>query len=735
MTSDTTVWDAVVVGAGPGGSAAAYSMARGGQRVLLLDRYGFPRDKSCGDGITRAGAELLAEMGVLDRLLVQGCPVGGVRVHMRGRGRRDFLYGANNGGLVIPRARLDAVLAERAVEAGAVFRQFTEARRLHWRNDRVVGLLVRDARTGEEQDLRASFVVAADGAASPMGRQAGLLTPAVGWGSALRGYFEGIAAVDNLLEIFMPLTDIDDLHVLPSYGWVFPLGDGMANIGVGLFEREEGENLRGLFDRFLTWLVAHDRRFGGARLRGMLRGAPLRFDFVPDRCATPGLLLVGDAAGLVSPFTGEGISYALESGRIAAQVIQRCLRSAQPSGTEVHDYATLLEHRFAGYFEAGRHAGQRYRLVWHVLDATFLSEKPLHRLCRRLVLVPEGTGQSLQESALVDVSPLLPLQGRRLRGEMLAIGATLNGAVRRDWPFLGQISGHGRDLRRVPFRPALLLLLCAEAGLSRSAALREVGAAVELGFVGLLAQGSVQEAAEECAAAPDRANWGNRLAILLGDLLLAKALELSSGAGTHITRHILATLQSACLGHLAQLRQAYRQDVPPRARIADLDRTIGRMFELPCRLGGMLGKAPGLTAAFARYGRRLGVVYALAEEIKAIEEPSLDSAIAPDFDNGIYGVPVLLALRARCPHGEHLRSLLRQPRPDRGEAYALVIATGVLVAAHRLALHHAGQAQAALAALPPGPLRTSLDRLAVFAATRKVEATAGLDDWLEDRSL
>lgn len=723
-------WDAVVVGAGPGGSAAAYHLARAGRRVLLLDRQAFPRDKSCGDGITRSGAELLEEMGVLERLLPEGAPTGGVRVHMRGRGARDFAYPPGPGGLVVPRLHLDAVLASRAVEAGAEFRPATEARRMLWRDGRVSGVCIREAASGTEMALESRFLIAADGAASPLGRQAGLLTEASGWGSALRGYFAGIAGLDDRLEIFMPLTDASDAYLLPSYGWVFPLGGGMANIGVGLFEREAGENLRGLFMRFLSSLRATDRRFAAMHPSGPMRGAPLRFDFAPERCAVPGLLLVGDAAGLVSPFTGEGISYALESGRIAAQVIDRCLRGEVPAETEVHDYAMLLEQRFAGYFEAGRSAGQRYRLVWHVLDSTFRSERPLHRLCRRLVLVPEGTGEPLEMAALTDVAPLLPLQGRRLRPEMLAVGATLGATLRRDWPFLAQLAGTGRGVRGVPFRPSLLLLLCAQArsgtGAERQKALRQAAAAVELGILGFLVQGSVQEAVEEQAAAPDRANWGNRLAILLGDMLLAKALELGGVVGAGVARCVVTTLEAASLGRLAQLGRAHRLDVSPRAVIVELDRTFGRLFELPCRLGALMGQTPHLSRALARYGRCFGVAYALAEEATAIENVAWSSALTADFESGIYGLPVLLALRTGGEPAVRLRRLLLAPQPDRAEVYGLVTATGVLTEVRRLALRHAALAQASLSSLDSGSTRASLDRLATFAATREVASEPDL---------
>jgi flavin-dependent dehydrogenase len=113
---------------------------------------------------------------------------------------------------------------------------------------------------------------------------------------------------------------------------------------------------------------------------GAWTGAPLRRDFAPERCAAPGLLLVGDAAGLISPFTGEGISYALDSGRCAAEIVDEALAHGKIG--DLSAYGRRLGAQYAGYFELGRESVKRYTLLWQVLDSTFASDKPLFAMIR-----------------------------------------------------------------------------------------------------------------------------------------------------------------------------------------------------------------------------------------------------------------------------------------------------------------------------------------------------------------
>jgi flavin-dependent dehydrogenase len=222
--------------------------------VLLIDARQFPRDKSCGDGLTRPAVALLEEMGVLPEL--SGAQrVRGVRVTMHGRGTRDYRYPEPSHGIVIPRLALDDILRRRTVEAGAELRERLSATRLIYSGGAVCGVELSDGTS-----LRASVVLAADGAASALARDAGLSTGAQ-MGFAIRGYYEGIGELDAMLEIKLPLMDPAERYLLPSYGWIFPTGPGTANIGIGLFRRLHGANLRVVMRYFVEGLRRSSSRF------------------------------------------------------------------------------------------------------------------------------------------------------------------------------------------------------------------------------------------------------------------------------------------------------------------------------------------------------------------------------------------------------------------------------------------------------------------------------------------
>ncbi|AWK76383.1 hypothetical protein CBI38_33720 (plasmid) [Rhodococcus oxybenzonivorans] len=705
----TIRYEAIVVGAGPAGSAAAYRLAAKGRRVLILERHQFPRDKACGDLLTARSVRLLAEIGVLDSL-PQHHRIRGSRVHMRGHQFRDLHYTEDAEGLVVPRRLLDDALSRRAVDAGADLWTGADVTGPVLDDRQVVGVQVRLA--DALVDVRAHVVIAADGPRSLLARAAGLAMPTQGrLGLAVQGRFANVQCESDLQEIFLPLTDVSERHVMRSFGWIHYLGGTEANVGIGLYE----PSLAGEIDMLLDEFVARLRRERGGFIRhGRLQSAPLCFDFAPKRCVGPGILLVGAAAGLTSPFTGEGISYALESGMTAADVVDRSLRQGC-TPPDLLDYPILLEHAYSGYFGTGRASMHRYKLMWHVLESTFDSERPPFALCRRAVLLSEGSGE-FQASRLTDDVSALIAPGSNIPADLLGVGETMTAAVRGEWPFLARLVMTQSGDPGVPFRPALLLLLCSYFGDSKRRQLIDTAAAVELGCFAALGQLGVDNA-------PTQSNWGNKFAILVADLLLAKATQLSARAGPDVLTAMSTAITNVCTGQLLETANAKNAhlDLAERLRIIRLKSTLP--FELPCRLGALVaGAGYAVAQDVEAYGRDLALAYRLMDEVLDLDD--VPTPRTQTFDALTY--PMLLAVR-RDRSGQLTELLDRGDHgTDRPAICAIVRATGALETSRTLAQHYAGRATEALTALPAGTARSSLSALARYAVTRVMEDSPDL---------
>ncbi|MDQ3947114.1 MAG: geranylgeranyl reductase family protein [Actinomycetota bacterium] len=333
-------FDVLVVGSGPAGSVAALVLARGGARVALVDKARFPRDKACGDLVGPRGVQLLNELG----LHVPGAVRVGDMIVVGPSGRKVRLpcrpgltYPGH--GFAAPRSVFDEALRAAAVEAGAEFFEGRAGEPLLGEDGTLGGFVLS---TGAR--LQADVVIGADGAASRVADVAGLVDPTrVLWGFAVRAYVDDPVVLPHIV-----LWEPRRWHGFPGYGWLFPGVGGRANIGLGLgvlTDRAAGAGATQHFDAF----VEHLRRLGVLQAplspasRGDRLGGWLKMGMVGTTPGRGPVLLAGDAAGLVNPLQGEGISQAMGSARAAAEAVL-----AGP-GDAAGRYRRLLAAAYAPY--------------------------------------------------------------------------------------------------------------------------------------------------------------------------------------------------------------------------------------------------------------------------------------------------------------------------------------------------------------------------------------------------
>jgi geranylgeranyl reductase family protein len=347
---DPAETDVLVVGAGPAGSAAAAWAARGGADVVLADAAVFPRDKTCGDGLTPRAIAELDLLGLGDW----------VRGHGRNRGLRAAGFGQelllpwpggslpDHGGAV-PRTALDDRIRQVALDEGAQPMEGAKAVDVERDGDRVAGVVFRRP-DGTTTAVACRRLVVADGARSPLGRVLGREWHRdTAYGVAARGYVSSGRSDDEWISSHLELRGAEG-ELLSGYGWVFPLGGGEVNIGVGTLataRRPAGVQLRGLLELYT------DQRRDDWQIDGAVRApasALLPMGGAVSGVAGVNWALVGDAAGCVNPLNGEGIDYGLETGRMVGGLLAE------------HDWsrawpATLRRHYGEAFSIARRLAG------------------------------------------------------------------------------------------------------------------------------------------------------------------------------------------------------------------------------------------------------------------------------------------------------------------------------------------------------------------------------------------
>jgi geranylgeranyl reductase family protein len=369
-TADERQADVIVVGAGPAGSATAYHLAQAGADVLLLEKASFPRDKICGDGLTPRAVRQLVAMGFdldepgwqkNDGLRIVGA---GHRLELPWPDLTTFPpYGA-----VRTRMDLDELLARHAQKSGARLTERTSVTGpvIDERTGRVVGVTARPVddrgrRAGDEVTYRAPVVVACDGVSSRLATSLGLerrenRPMAV----AVRAYYETPRHDDPWMESWLELWDgtPGESNLLPGYGWIFAVGDGTANVGLGILNTSAAFQHVDYKQILRTWLANTPEEWGfrDENMVGRIGSAALPMGFNRKPHVAQGMLLVGDSGGMVNPFNGEGIDYALEAGHMAADTILQALALPDAAARDrvLQGYAAALDGAYGGYFTLGR---------------------------------------------------------------------------------------------------------------------------------------------------------------------------------------------------------------------------------------------------------------------------------------------------------------------------------------------------------------------------------------------
>lgn len=355
LTPPPLTTEVLIIGGGPAGAAAGYWLAKYGHDVTIVERKTFPREKTCGDGLTPRAVHQLELMGLAEPLSkfhrYSGLRATGMGHELELEWPSHPVYPQH--GYVVRRRELDQMVASNAEQAGATLLTGHEALAPIVDRGFVRGATVQ-VKGGATREIHAKYVIVADGANSRFGRALGTFrTREWPYGTAIRTYWESPKHADPWIESALDVKDRNG-NPMPGYGWIFPVGDGTVNLGVGLlstFRDFKSVNTTHLLDAYAhqvadRWEIDPDK----PEQKATSGRIPMGGSVGPK--AGPTYLVVGDAAGSVNPFNGEGIDYAYETAQMAAQVLHEALVNNDPSALQ--QYTRMIDDEYAEYFKVAR---------------------------------------------------------------------------------------------------------------------------------------------------------------------------------------------------------------------------------------------------------------------------------------------------------------------------------------------------------------------------------------------
>jgi len=345
----------MVVGGGPAGASAAHWLAHDGHDVTLVEKKEFPRDKTCGDGLTPRAIRQLLDMG-FDFDVAEFHRITGLRSYAGD----DLMLEMNwpqhsrfpDWGGVIRRRDLDEQVARLAEKQGVKVRQKTEAKPVI-EDGRLAAVDLTHG--GQTEQVKPDMIVIADGSMNRFGRDLGTSRRKdYPMGLAARGYYSSPRSADAFLESQLDIRDESGAS-MPGYGWVFPLGDGSVNVGVGLlstFSRWKHVNTTKMMNDYVDNSAPDYWDLGDHSKLSDPEGGKLTMSFSKGPLVGANWVVVGDAAGAINPWNGEGISYGYETGRLAAQYVGEALAAGDPS--LLHRYPQRLDEDYGLYYKMAR---------------------------------------------------------------------------------------------------------------------------------------------------------------------------------------------------------------------------------------------------------------------------------------------------------------------------------------------------------------------------------------------
>jgi len=341
--SENIFYDCIVVGGGPGGSTAASFLSRKGKRVLLIEKERFPRDKTCGDAISGKSLAVLSELGLVGAIeKADHGEINGVLFSSPNGSVVSVPFGKNDShigkGYTCRRQVYDNLLFQNAKKGCDVLENMV-ATALVKENGHVAGVKAKGA-DGKEYEFRGRMVIGADSVNSVVAREMrGAEVDPKHTCIAYRAYYSGISGMEGKLEIHFVKS------IMPGYFWIFPMENGIANVGVGMVMEDmkrHGTDLGKAMDDILKNNPLFKERFAKAKMVSPLKAWQLPFGSKKRKVHFENVLLVGDAAGLVDPFSGEGIGNAMLSGKLAAEVAYEALVAGDTSELFLQRYEERL---------------------------------------------------------------------------------------------------------------------------------------------------------------------------------------------------------------------------------------------------------------------------------------------------------------------------------------------------------------------------------------------------------